>query len=136
MPVTSGPISGLKISKVTLGIGYEVLGGIAGEGSFTTPLATLHKFNGWADKFLATPPNGLQDAFVSVAAKLGRFNLVGVYHDFSADTGGSSWGTEIDAHIIYTTPWKQKIALKYAQYDADEWAIDTTKIWIWTQWGF
>ena len=127
---------GLKLSKVTLGAGYEVLGGSPGNGSFTTPLGTLHKFNGWADKFLATPLDGLQDLFLSVGAKVGKFNLVGVYHDFSADTGGRTWGSELDAHIVYTAPWKQKIALKYANYDADEWAADTQKIWIWTQWGF
>ena len=67
---------------------------------------------------------------------LGKFNLVGVYHDFSADTGSSSWGKEFDAHVMYTSAWNQKFALKYAQYSADEWAGDTTKIWLWTQWGF
>ena len=28
-----------------------------------TPLATLHKFNGWADLFLTTPNAGLEDAY-------------------------------------------------------------------------
>ena len=28
---------------------------------FTTPLASLHKFQGWADKFTATPANGIED---------------------------------------------------------------------------
>jgi hypothetical protein len=32
---------------------------------FTTPLATLHKFQGWADKFLTTPVNGLADLYVN-----------------------------------------------------------------------
>jgi hypothetical protein len=45
------------------GVGAEILGGnglagLAGKG-VTTPLATLHKFQGWADKFLTTPANGL-----------------------------------------------------------------------------
>ena len=112
-----------------------MLGG-GDDGSFNTPLATLHKFNGWADRFLATPADGLRDAFLSVGAKLGRWNLVGIYHDFSADSGGASWATELDAQVVYTAPWKQKIALKYARYDADEWAWDTDKIWLWTSWGF
>jgi hypothetical protein len=38
--------------------------------------------------------------------------------------------------VLYTTPWKQKVALKYARYRADEWAWDTDKLWIWTSWGF
>jgi hypothetical protein len=71
-----------------------------------------------------------------VSAKLGAFNLVGVYHDFSANSGGASWGNEFDADIMYTTAWKQKIALKAAFYSADEWKVDTTKIWLWTSWGF
>ena len=127
--------AGLKVSKVTIGAGYEVLGGGTG-GGFNTPLATLHKFNGWADKFLATPADGIRDAFLSVGTGVGRWNLLGVYHDFSADAGGASWGDEIDAQVLYTAPWKQIFGLKYASYRADEWLTDTDKIWFWTQWGF
>jgi len=126
---------GLKVGRVSFGAGYEVLGG-GDDGSFNTPLATLHKFNGWADRFLATPADGLQDAFLSVGATLGKWNLIGIYHDFSADSGSASWGNEFDAQVLYTAPWKQKISLKYARYEADEWAWDTDKIWIWTSWGF
>ena len=127
---------GLAFGKVTAGAGYEVLGGSPGDGSFNTPLATLHKFNGWADKFLTTPADGLRDFFVSVGADLGRFALLGVYHDFSADSGGASWGSELDASVVYTAPWKQKFAIEAAVYDADDWLSDTEKIFLWTQWGF
>jgi len=127
---------GLTVSKVTFGIGYEVLEGSVEDGEFTTPLATLHKFNGWADKFLVTPTDGLQDFFGSVTATLGKFKLIGVYHDFSADTGGAKWGTELDAAVIYTAPWKQQFAIKYADYSAKDHATDTQKLWIWTSWGF
>jgi len=127
---------GVKISKVTLAAGYEVLGGSAENGQFRTPLATLHKFNGWADKFLNTPTNGLQDLSLSVTAVLGKFKLLGIYHDFSADTGGFDWGTEIDAAVIYTAPWKQQFAIKFAGYSATDHASDTDKVWIWTSWGF
>jgi hypothetical protein len=127
---------GLSVSKVTLAAGYEVLGGSPGDGQFNTPLATLHKFNGWADKFLTTPTNGLEDLFLSVTAGLARWTLTAEYHDFSADTGGAAWGTEFDAAVAYSTPWKQKVELKYAAYDAEGWASDTTKLWLWTSWGF
>jgi hypothetical protein len=126
---------GFEIGKLGFGAGYEVLGG-GDDGSFNTPLATLHGFNGWADRFLATPADGLRDAFVSIGATLGQWSLVGIYHDFSADSGGASWGTELDAQIVYTTAWKQTVALKYARYDADQWALDTKKLWIFTSWGF
>jgi hypothetical protein len=127
---------GLTVSKVVFGLGYEALSGSEQDGQFKTPLATLHKFNGWADKFLNTPTNGLQDLFASVTATLGKFKLEGIYHDFSADTGGGDWGTEIDAAVIYTAPWKQQFAIKYADYNANDFATDTTKLWIWTSWGF
>ena len=54
---------GLNVSAWRLGLGYEVLGADRGLPftSFQTPLATLHKFQGWADKFTVTPPNGIQD---------------------------------------------------------------------------
>jgi hypothetical protein len=34
---------------------------MSGDGviGFSTPLATLHKFQGWVDKFLTTPANGI-----------------------------------------------------------------------------
>lgn len=126
----------LGFGNMNFGAGYEVLGGSAEDGQFNTPLATLHGYNGWADKFLSTPTNGLEDLFVSAAFTFGRFKLLGVYHDFSADTGGASLGTEFDASVVYTSPWKQKFALKFADYSADEHATDTTKLWIWTSWGF
>lgn len=127
---------GLSISKVTIAAGYEVLGGSSEDGQFQTPLATLHKFNGWADKFLTTPTDGLQDLSLSVRAGLGKVNLMAIYHDFSADTGSATWGSEIDVVAVYTTPWKQQVGFKFAAYDARDWATDTTKFWIWTSWGF
>lgn len=127
---------GLKVGKATFGAGYEVLGGAAGKGSFSTPLATLHKFNGWADRFLNTPADGLRDAFLSAGAALGSWNLSAVYHDFSADSGGASWGTELDGSVVFTAPWKQQFAFEFGLYDADDWSVDTDKLWLWTRWGF
>jgi hypothetical protein len=127
---------GLIVGTVSFGAGWEVLGGAEGDGSFNTPLATLHKFNGWADRFLATPANGLVDISASVSANLGRWSLLAVYHDFSADTGGASWGSELDGRVVYTAAWKQKFAFEFASYEADQWLVDNQRIWFWTQWGF
>jgi len=80
---------------LSVGLSYEVLGGDNEPGkAFRTPLATLHAFQGWADKFLATPDGGIEDLFATVKYKAGRWNLTGVYHDFSAETGGGDYGTE------------------------------------------
>lgn len=44
-------------------VGYEAMGGNGAVG-FSTPLASLHPFDGWADMFLATPVNGIDDLYV------------------------------------------------------------------------
>jgi putative salt-induced outer membrane protein YdiY len=46
--------------NLSLGLSYESLGGDSEPGMmFRTPLATLHAFQGWADKFLTTPDGGI-----------------------------------------------------------------------------
>ena len=57
--------------QYTLGVGDEVLSGYLVPGTtttvgFSTPLATLHKFQGWADKFLTTPGNGIDDRYATL----------------------------------------------------------------------
>jgi len=117
-------------------IGHEVLGGSEEDGAFSTPLATLHKWNGWADKFLGTPANGLQDTYVVLGGGWGAWGLKGIYHSFKADSGSMDYGTELDALLTYKAPWKQLFALKYADYSADEHSVDTRKIMFFTAWGF
>ena len=106
--------------------GYEALTG-DGTRAFTTPLATLHKFNGFADVFLATPTDGLKDSYVKLGYKsdpigaLKYINIFGVYHDFNSENTSSDLGSEIDA-VISTQIGKTKILFKYANYDADSFA--------------
>jgi hypothetical protein len=122
--------------RYTFKFGYEQLQGGPDKGRFLTPLATLHAFNGWADKFLATPEDGLNDLFVSAQANLDIVNLAVIYHNFSSDAGSSHYGTELDASALFTLPWDQKVGIKMALFNADELATDTNKFWLWTQWGF
>lgn len=127
---------GAAVNGWTFKIGHEVLEGDPDNGRFTTPLATLHAWNGWADQFLNTPTNGLEDTWFQASTKIGGVALTGVYHQFEANTGGAEYGSEIDLHAVYVTSWKQKIGLKIAAYDADEHSQDVTKIMLWTAWGF
>jgi hypothetical protein len=67
---------------------------------FLTPLATAHKFNGFADAFLDNGgPAGLRDVYAYVAPKL-PWGLKGslAYHQFWSDTG-TKRGTEVDAVV-------------------------------------
>ena len=84
--------AGVVFKPVTLMVGYETLGGDASEednkGAFATPLATLHKWNGWADKFLATPGAGLNDLYFLAKGPIGPVKGVAAYHFFKTDDGG------------------------------------------------
>ena len=113
--------------------GWEVLGG-DGSTSFQTPLATLHAFNGWADKFLTHAgrrPGGRLPA-TGPAGRPGPAAAIG-YHDFSADSGGDSYGKELDLAFTWPLAEDLTLGLKAAGYDADDFATDTTKAWIWLE---
>lgn len=143
-------------------LGYEVLGTdtgatIAGVAttpkSFSTPLATLHAFNGWADMFLTTPTAGLKDTYVSANTKLAGIGLGAVYHDYRADkTAGaftsSGIGNEWNLVASKTFEKNYTIGLKYADYKAKGTAtsaaagntftgnVNTKKTWLWGEFKF
>ena len=98
--------------------------------SFQTPLATLHKFNGWADVFLVTPPGGLEDLYIQGTAKAlgGKFSLI--YHDFSAQTGGSDYGNELDFVASWSFMKNYSVLAKFALFDGDSSIPDINKFWL------
>ena len=110
-------------------IGLEVLGSDNGVG-FSTPFATLHKFNGWADMFLGTPSAGLEDLYFKVGTKVGGVKLTAVYHDYSADSGSADYGTELDLVAAYQLNKQIGLLAKYASYDAADHGVDTDKLWL------
>lgn len=118
---------------LTLGLAYESLGGDANTlgASFRTPLATLHAFQGWADKFLATPGQGIDDLYATAKFKAGKWNLTGIYHDFSAESGSGDFGTEFDLSAGTEIADNYGILFKGAFFSSDSPAyVDTTKFWI------
>lgn len=126
--------AGTSIAGFTLAAGYEVLGSDDGVAAFQTPLATLHAFNGWADVFLVTPANGLQDIYGKVGKGfsipgVGKFNATVVYHDFRSDFGSLDYGTEIDAVIAFKVGPVGLLA-KYANYNSDGFGVGTEKFWL------
>lgn len=125
---------GIEFARVTASLGYEVLGSDNGNYGFSTPIATLHKFNGWADQFLSTPEEGLQDLSLSLSGDLAGGNWVLTFHDFKADESSVSvddLGEEID--ISYARPLYENFSagIKYADYSAGDIKVDTSKYWIW-----
>jgi len=123
--------AGLGIRNYGLKVGYEVLGGNTQPlGSFQTPLATLHIFQGWADKFLVTPRLGVEDFYVGGSANFGNLALQLMWHDFQAEAAGDDYGSEWDASAGYKFGSRYEVLAKYANFMADGFATDTTKIWI------
>jgi hypothetical protein len=124
--------------QFSLGAGYEVLEGDGVKG-FTTPLATLHKFQGWADKFLTTPVNGLQDTYVNAGylkkgvGPLDTLSLSASWHDYKSERLAINYGDELNlqAQAKYH---RFTGTLKYADYNAAATTPaavrDTSKLWV------
>lgn len=129
-------MAGGRLRGLTARAGWEMLGGSRGRGSFSTPLATLHKFNGWADRFFVTPPDGLRDLYLQVEGTVFGLAWTAVAHDFRADAFSLRYGAELDGQLVWRTEWDQLIALKVAYYEADGFSSDTLKSWAWTEYTF
>jgi len=130
---------GAVLNGITAKIGYEVLGSDDGQMGFQTPLATLHKFNGWSDQFLGTPSQGLEDLYVSLGGKLGGGNWLAVYHDFSADDASPTvddLGSEINLQYVKAINKHYKLGVKYASYSGESGRVDADKLWLWLNVGF
>ncbi len=121
---------GKKLGSLNFVMGYEQLGSDDGVAGFSTPLATLHKFQGFADMFLNTPAKGIEDIYVTVGTTVNKFALSATYHDFDADEGSADYGSELDVVIGYTVSPKVNFEAKYAAYDSDGFAVDTDKLWL------
>ena len=129
---------GIAYKNIKLKAGYEVLEG-DGTSAFQTPLATLHKFNGLTDQFLTTPPDGLEDFYLSLNAPLpgegwlSDLTLKAGYHQFWAEKGGSHYGWEWDAGIFKKFDvgfGAFNLGVQYASYDAAGFSRDTDKLWL------
>ncbi|MCL4432334.1 MAG: hypothetical protein M1300_08440 [Epsilonproteobacteria bacterium] len=134
---------------VSLGAGQELLSGTTDEGmgtdgktKFQTPLATLHKFNGTADMFLATPTGGLVDTYVSLGyGATGIGKALATYHTYETDVamgGKNDLGSELDLQYANAIPGVKGLngLLKAAFYKggdvngATNYTNDKTVVWV------
>lgn len=110
------------------------------EKGFQTPLATLHAFNGWADRFLVTPATGLVDTNIKLSGKAAGLGLALAVHHFESDVGNIDFGTEIDASVSKTFSPNWSGMIKVAHYDGSgevtapaaqvAYGKDLTKAWV------
>lgn len=142
----------VKLGPVTVKVGQEVLGADDSDGYFTTPFATLHKFQGWTDTFLGATglgniDGGIEDTYISIGGSVAGVKLMVVYHDFEADDSDAalasvgaltpsgytvtddSYGDEI-GFVVAKSFGNYGLNLKYAEYDADGFGTDTEKLWL------
>ena len=115
-------------------LGLQNLGSDEGAMAFGTPLATLHKFQGWTDKLLVTPRTGVVDRWVAVGARLGNANATLIRHDFRADEGDAKYGTETGLSMAMPVGKHASLQIKAARYSAETHATDTTKLWLALDW--
>jgi len=121
---------------VTYRAGWEHLGGNGGH-ALQTRLATLHAFNGWADKFAAaTPVAGLEDRYLGAGGKLHeqRWEWALAFHDYAADAGNAHYGREWNASLGFPVAKGVRGLVKLADYQADRFARDTAKAWVQLEW--
>jgi hypothetical protein len=121
--------------QFSLGYGMEIMEGDGVKG-FTTPLATLHKFQGWADKFLGTPPNGIEDSFLTAGitlkgvSALDTLGLVVTLHEYEAEHIDADYGDELNVSLA--AKYKRvNVMLKFSDYQQGVLASarDTQKVW-------
>ena len=73
---------GTKYKGYLAKLSYEIQKG-DGIDSFKTYLGTNHAYQGWADIFLSTPKEGLEDIYFTIVTNVLGATIVAVYHDFA-----------------------------------------------------
>ncbi|AVP98162.1 hypothetical protein C7S18_13590 [Ahniella affigens] len=110
-------------------LGWEVLSG-DGRFAFQTPFATLHAFNGWADRFLTTPANGLDDLYLSWSGPCHKLTCTVAWHRFESDRLNLDLGKELDVSASYAFTPKLSGIAKYAVFQDADTLADVSKFWL------
>jgi hypothetical protein len=155
---------GLGYDNFNMRIDQELLSSNNSQYAFQTPFGTNHLFQGWVDKFLATPVEGIQDTFVTATYKYDDFLFFADYHWLKSDEdfhtvgggaalNGSKYGKEWNLAATWTPNknWMGKI--EYGQFtEDDKYALlantannvagnrgrirDTEKLWLTAMYSF
>jgi hypothetical protein len=127
------------VGAFDVGLFWETLGGDAdhvGE-AFRTPFASFHPFNGWVDKFVTTPREGLDDKYVKSKATFGNSVFEVHYHVFEGADGGNKLGDEWDFLAGYQFHKRFRAELILGNFDGSDVRYqDTLKAWLQLTAGF
>jgi hypothetical protein len=128
---------GFDYASWSLTGGSETLGG-NGVVGFSTPLATLHAFQGDADAFLNTPAQGIADRYVKLGYQTGfdildaprKLTVTAWYHDYNAAHGSGILGHELDFDAIVRINDQWRLDAAYAAYDGTASFARRDKTWL------
>jgi len=119
---------GAAYGNFTLRADQELLSSNNSTYAFQTPFGTNHLFQGWADKFLATPLEGIQDTFVTATYKYEDFLFYADYHLIKSDDNfnkvgggtGDKFGKEWNAAVTYNVNKNIMAKIEYANFTEDD----------------
>jgi hypothetical protein len=130
----------LKPGQFTFKTRAEILGSDQGH-SVQTPLASLHRFQGFSDQFLTTPPDGLRDYSVFLEYDLGRigpFRRVKTFarhHWFESHVNKRAYGKEINLSLTGRLEGF-RMAIEYADYKAQTFSANSRALFLSAEFDF
>ncbi|MGJ8619735.1 MAG: alginate export family protein [Methylophilaceae bacterium] len=130
-------------------VDQEKLSGNSDGKAFQTPLGTNHLFQGWADVFLSTPNEGIEDTMLIAGGKFMGATIKTEYHWIDSDRNfdkvgggsGNQYGNEFDLGVYYPFTKQLTGSVEYANFKEDDaykgaHKSDIQKIWVTTMYNF
>lgn len=122
---------GLGFDNFNFRVDQELLSSNNSQYAFQTPYGTNHLFQGWVDKFLATPRSGIKDTFVTATYKYEDFLFFADYHFINADDdfntvggglkrNGNKYGKEWNIAATYNYNKNMIAKLEYGRFTEDD----------------
>ena len=122
---------GLGFDNFNMRIDQELLSSNNSKYAFQTPFGTNHLFQGWVDKFLATPVEGIRDTFVTATYRFDDFVFFADYHVIKSDddfhtvgsgaaTNGSKFGKEWNVAATWNIDKNWMTKLEYGRFTEDD----------------
>lgn len=123
--------AGAGYDNFNMRIDHEVLSSNNSKYAFQTPYGTNHLFQGWVDKFLATPRQGIKDTFVTATYKWDDVQFFADYHVIKSDedfytvgggtkTNGDKYGTEWNVAATYNVNKNWMAKVEYGKFTEDD----------------
>ncbi len=122
---------GAAYGNFSLRADRELLSSNGGKYAFQTPFGTNHLFQGWVDKFLTTPLEGIVDTFVTATYKYGDFSFFADYRVLESDkdfytvgggatANGDRYGKEWNAAATYNYNANIMAKVEYGKFTEDD----------------